>query len=122
MEMTNSFCSVGDSGNGAARLELAKAWRPSPRSNHFILEAFDRDLWCPVAQTLFHVADIDSLRSILGAAADEDPELRNAYHLDDDQLATLVERWPGSGGWNRDLAEFDQDIAQLERQMHIAQP
>src|SRR5882757_664874 len=93
MEMTNSFCSVGDSGNGAARLELAKAWRPSPRSNHFILEAFDRDLWCPVAQTLFHVADIDSLRSILGAAADEDPELRNAYHLDDDQLATLVERF-----------------------------
>lgn len=64
--------------------------RPSLHSNHFILEAFDCDLWCPVAQTLFHVADIASLRSILGTAADSDPELHNSYHLDDEQLAMLV--------------------------------
>ena len=64
--------------------------RPSLHSNHFILEAFDCDLWCPVAQTLFHVADIASLRSILGTVADSDPELRNTYHLDDEQLAMLV--------------------------------
>jgi hypothetical protein len=64
--------------------------RPSLHSNHFILEAFDCDLWCPVAQTLFHVADIASLRSILGAIADSDLELHNTYHLDDEQLATLV--------------------------------
>jgi hypothetical protein len=64
--------------------------RPSLRSNHFILEAFDCDLWCPVAQTLFHVAEIGPLRSILGAAADKDPEVHNTYHLDDEQLAMLV--------------------------------
>lgn len=38
----------------------------SPLANPFILEAFDCDLWCPVAQTHFDVADIGSLRSILG--------------------------------------------------------
>jgi hypothetical protein len=64
--------------------------RPSLRSNHFILEAFDCDLWCPVAQTLFHVAEIGPLRSILGAAADKDPEVHNTYHLDDEQLAMVV--------------------------------
>ena len=66
--------------------------RPSLRSNHFILEAFDCDLWCPVAQTLFHVADVEVLRAILGIAADEDPELRHFYHLDDQELAALVAR------------------------------
>jgi hypothetical protein len=64
--------------------------RPSLHSNHFILEAFDCDLWCPVAQTLIHVADIASLRSILGTVADSDLELHNTYHLDDEQLAMLV--------------------------------
>ena len=62
----------------------------SPRSSPFILEAFDCDLWCPVAQTLFHVADIGSLRSILRADADEDPELDRTYQLDDEQIAMLV--------------------------------
>jgi hypothetical protein len=66
---------------------------PSLHSNHFILEAFDCDLWCPIAQTLFHVADIGALRSILGEIADEDPELRNSYHLNDEQLAALVARF-----------------------------
>jgi hypothetical protein len=66
--------------------------RSSPPTNPFILEAFDCDLWCPVAQTLFHVTDIASLRSILGADTDEDRELNRIYHLDDEQLATLVVR------------------------------
>src|ERR1700731_158658 len=63
--------------------------RPSLRSNHFILEAFDCDLWCPVAQTLFHVAEIGPLPSILGAAADKDPEVHKTSHLDDEQLAMV---------------------------------
>jgi hypothetical protein len=65
--------------------------RPSLRSNHFILEAFDCDLWCPVAQ--FHVAEIGPLRSILSAAADKDPEVHNTCHLDDEQLAMLVAQY-----------------------------
>ena len=62
----------------------------SPRSSPFILEAFDCDLWCPVAQTLFHVADIGSLRSILKTDAHKDPELDLTYELDDEQIAMLV--------------------------------
>ena len=46
-----------------------------PRSDHFILETFDRELWCPIAQTRFHVDDITALRAILGQDADDDPEL-----------------------------------------------
>lgn len=64
--------------------------RPSPRPNHFILETFDCELWCPIAQTLFHVADIAALRAILGEDADNDPELCNSYVPDDDQLAKLA--------------------------------
>src|ERR1700722_12122529 len=67
--------------------------RPTPRSNHFILEAFDRDLWCPVLQALVHVPDLDVLRAILGDAADNDPDLRDAHLLDPQQLATLVTRF-----------------------------
>lgn len=66
--------------------------QPSLHSNRFILEAFDRDLWCPVAQTLFHATDIGTLREILGAP-DGDPELRWRYHLDDEELAALAERF-----------------------------
>jgi hypothetical protein len=67
--------------------------RPSLHSNHFILGAFDCDQWCPVAQALFHVADIGSLRSALGVAADKDPELRCTYYLDDEDLAALAARF-----------------------------
>jgi hypothetical protein len=76
--------------------------RPSPRSNHFILEVFDRDLWCPIAQTLFHVADVEALRAILGEDADHDPEVANGYHPDDGQLAELVARF----GVKFDRSEF----------------
>jgi len=65
----------------------------APRTNRFILEAFDCDLWCPIAQTLFHVADIASLRAIVGADADEDPEVHRGYHLDVEELAALTARF-----------------------------
>jgi hypothetical protein len=76
--------------------------RPSLRSNHFILEAFDRDLWCPIAQTLFHAADIAALRAILKEDANDDPELRHCYHLDNHQLAALAARF----GVKFDRSEF----------------
>src|SRR5262245_43963058 len=85
----------------------------SPRANSFILEAFDCDLWCPVAQTLFDVADIGSLRSILGAAADDDPELRCRYDLDDEDLAELAERF--GGGLDRSLLESTNLVVTLFR-------
>ena len=61
---------------------------PTPQSNQFILEAFDRDWWCPVLQAL--IPDLDPLRATLGAAADDDPELRNVYQLDDRELSAIV--------------------------------
>jgi hypothetical protein len=64
--------------------------RPSRQSHHFIIEAFDRDLWCPVAQTLFQVDDLARLRTILALTADKDPDLEWTYHLDDDELAAVV--------------------------------
>jgi hypothetical protein len=66
---------------------------PSPHSNHFILEVFDCDLWCPVAQTLFHVSDIGPLRSILEEDPTQDPDLNYIYYLDDEQLAELIARF-----------------------------
>jgi hypothetical protein len=66
--------------------------RPS-RSNRFILEAFDQDLWCPVLQTRFRIDDIEALRTILGHDAAEDPELEQCYKLDTNQLAAIAARF-----------------------------
>jgi len=72
------------------------------RSNFFVLEAFDRDLWCPVAQTRFHVADVEALRAIVSGEAGNDPELHYIYHLDDDELDEVVARF----GVRFDRSEF----------------
>lgn len=66
--------------------------RPA-RPSHFILEAFDRHLWCPVVQALLHVTDLEALRAILGETADDDPELQQAYQLDDEELAAVVAKF-----------------------------
>jgi hypothetical protein len=39
-------------------------------ANDFILQAFDPILWCPVAQAIVHVPDIEVLRSILGGVVE----------------------------------------------------
>jgi hypothetical protein len=59
----------------------------------FILSAFDRDQWCPVLQARFRVDDLEALRSILGEQANDDPELRHEYLLDDDELSAVVRRF-----------------------------
>ena len=63
------------------------------RSNHFILEAFDRELWCPVLQARLEINDLDALRGILGEPADEDPDLQWCYTLDDEDLAAIVAKF-----------------------------
>jgi hypothetical protein len=67
--------------------------RPTSHSNHFILEAFDRDWWCAVLQALVHVTDLDALRALLGHAAADDPELEHGYRLDDGELARFVAKY-----------------------------
>lgn len=66
--------------------------RPSLHPDGFLLEAFDRHWWCPVAQTLFAVTDLGSLGAIVGADA-EDPEVRRLYHLDEAELTALTARF-----------------------------
>jgi hypothetical protein len=56
----------------------------------FILEAFDCDLWCPVAQAAIPISDANGLRAILGDVADSDPKLEYIYFLDDEQLTAFV--------------------------------
>jgi hypothetical protein len=63
------------------------------RSNHFILEAFDRELWCPVLQARLEIDDLDALRGILGEAADQDPDLEWGYTLDDEDLTAIVAKF-----------------------------
>jgi hypothetical protein len=58
--------------------------------SRFLIEAFDREQWCPVLQAMLAVDDPEVLRAILGEVADEDPELQWIYHLDDEELAAIV--------------------------------
>jgi hypothetical protein len=67
--------------------------RPRPRTNSFIWEAFDCDLWCGALQARFCVADRDSLRSALGKVADNDPELDDYYYVGKKQLAAIRRRF-----------------------------
>jgi hypothetical protein len=61
-------------------------------ANDFILQAFDPVLWCPVAQAIVHVPDIEVLRSILGGVVEThgDGNLEYEYWLNDDELAAIV--------------------------------
>src|SRR5262245_990470 len=64
--------------------------RAIDRSSCFILEAFDRTLWCAIAQASLQVTDIEVLRAVLGLAADEDPKLERIYPLDDEEITAIV--------------------------------
>jgi hypothetical protein len=56
----------------------------------FLIQAFDREQWCPVLQAIFAVDDPEALRAILAGMADEDPKLEKAYFLDDQELAAIA--------------------------------
>ena len=58
--------------------------------SRFVIQAFDREQWCPVLQAMFAVDDPEALRAILAGMADEDPELEKSYFLDDEELAAVV--------------------------------
>jgi hypothetical protein len=62
---------------------------PMPQAQ-FLIEAFDRERWCPVLQAMFPVDDPETLRAILAGIADDDPELEKTYFLDDEELAAIV--------------------------------
>lgn len=58
--------------------------------SQFLIEAFDREQWCPVLQALFAVDDLEALRAILTGTADDDPDLEQTYLLDDEKIAAIV--------------------------------
>jgi hypothetical protein len=90
--------------------------RPTPPSDHFIIEAFDRDQWCPVLQALLHVSDLDALHAILGQAADDDPELRHAYVLDAEDLAAIVAKFDVAFDLGKlDIRELEINLSRRRR-------
>jgi hypothetical protein len=58
--------------------------------HYFILEAFDREYWCPVLQTRFEILEFETLQAVLGAQAADDPDLRHSYFLDPAEMAAVV--------------------------------
>lgn len=59
----------------------------------FFLKVIDPDYGCPVLETMFIVNDLAALRALLGESANNDPELRASYWLDEGGLAALNERF-----------------------------
>lgn len=67
-----------------------EAERPSHR---FILHAIDPSLGCPALEAMFEVADLETLRPLLGEDAAVDEELRHTYILDLSELRAIAERF-----------------------------
>jgi hypothetical protein len=61
--------------------------------SRFFLQAIDADLGCPVLEAAFDVADLDHLRALLGSCADDDPELRGSYTIDNGELEAIRRRF-----------------------------
>lgn len=55
----------------------------------FILQARDPGHGSPVFEALFVVERLEDLRTFLGSAADEDPDLRMLYTLEPDEIAAI---------------------------------
>lgn len=70
-------------------LQRERHKNPMPQSQ-FLIEAFDREQWCPVLQALFAVDDLEMLRAILTGIVNDDPDLEQTYLLDDEELAAIV--------------------------------
>jgi hypothetical protein len=62
----------------------------SEAQSYFLLEVFDRELWCPVFQTRFVIPDLDLVRTLLGAACDDDQDLRRRYFLDEKEIVAIA--------------------------------
>jgi hypothetical protein len=95
--MTHACDRSGDRGGIIARSwettrGVAMDTTQSRQSMHrFILQAIDPNLGCPVLETMLALPDLDRLRSLLGEAAADDPELRGAYQLASGQLHAITE-------------------------------
>lgn len=57
---------------------------------HFVLQALDPALDCPVLEARFRADEPSRLQTIIGDPADDDPDLRNVYSLDPGQLDAIT--------------------------------
>jgi hypothetical protein len=87
----------------------------SSEPRHFVLQARDPDHGCPVFEARFPVADLDELRALIGANADDDPEFEGSYTLDAAETAAVAARfgvafdpegrevhlWPWTEQWDK---------------------
>lgn len=58
--------------------------------NYFILARFEPLYWCEVLQARFEVPDETVLRNLLGAQADDDPDLKMGYFLGSSEVEAIV--------------------------------
>jgi hypothetical protein len=65
---------------------------PDP-THRFFLQAIDQHYGCPVLEAMFVVGDLSDRRTLLDLSADDDPELRASYWLDEGELAALNRRF-----------------------------
>ena len=64
----------------------------NPKTVHrFILQAIDPILGCPVLAAMVRVADLDTLRPLLGEDALDDPELQDNHELTFEQLQAITD-------------------------------
>ena len=74
--------------------QIAMNTNETHQSRHrFILRTFDPTRGCPVLEALFRVADVETLRSLLGEDATADADLRYDYVLDSRQLQAITEQF-----------------------------
>jgi hypothetical protein len=59
----------------------------------FILQARDPDHGSPVFEARFPVAELDDLRALIGADADDDPAIEHSYMLDAADTAAVTTRF-----------------------------
>src|SRR6266853_1074713 len=74
--------------------EIAMSTGENHHSVHrFILQAIDPLLGCPVLEAMLRVADLDTLRPLLGEDVLDDVELRGSYELNSPQLQAITDRF-----------------------------
>ena len=56
----------------------------------FVLQALDPEMACPSLEARLRISDVRALRSIIGAAAHDDPDLAQSYLLDTEELDAVV--------------------------------
>ena len=61
--------------------------------HRFVLRAIDPALGCPVLEAMLHVADLETLRPLLGVDTSDDAELETTYLLDPVEVQAIMQQF-----------------------------